>query len=351
MTGHDHSDVLLERVHAALAEHRPLSPRGTGGKAWLGRPVDGEVLEMGEHRGMVHYDPSELVATARAGTRVSELMRVLDEQNQMLPFEPPLFGGDASVGGMVATGLAGPRRPWAGSVRDFVLGTRVITGDGKHLRFGGEVMKNVAGYDLSRLMAASFGCLGVITEVSFKVLPKPRATVSRRLAIGEDEALAALVRWRREGLPLSGACHRDGELTVRLEGNESSVTRAAGIIGGDAPEADFWEKLRDHRLPFFDDERPLWRLSLPPATPALALPGATLIDWAGAQRWLHSDADADSLRRRAAEHGGSAVCYRPAPGVEPFHPLPAPLLRYHRALKARLDPNNIFNPGRLYVDL
>lgn len=352
----DHGDALLEQVNTALATGRPLVPRGAGSKTWLGRPVDGDTLETGEHRGIVHYDPSELVITVRAGTPITEVIDQLQEQDQMLPFEPPLFGARGSIqgtiGGMVATGLAGPRRPWAGSVRDFVLGTRVITGEGKHLRFGGEVMKNVAGYDLSRLMAASFGALGLITEVSFKVLPRPRECLSRQLTMTQPQALQALIRWRREGLPLSAACHGGGVLRVRLEGHRRSVQQAAALIGGDPlDDTAFWDRLRDHRLPFFDGPKPLWRLSLPADTPALDLPGPILFDWAGAQRWLKSDADADSLRTLADHHGGAATCYNPAPGVAPFHPLPEPLMRYHQALKAKLDPKNLFNPGRLYADL
>ena len=349
----DQSEALLERVRAARAERRPLCPRGTGGKSHLGRPVDGEILDTLEHSGVVHYDPSELVVTARAGTLVSELIATLAEQDQMLPFEPPLFGGDASVGGMVASGLAGPRRPWAGSVRDFVLGTRVITGDGQHLRFGGEVMKNVAGYDLSRLMAGSFGCLGLITEVSFKVLPRPRASRSLQLRLTGEQARERVLDWRRRGLPLSAACHGGGLLRIRLEGNQGSVDAAVAEIGGEPLEdGRYWDKLRDQRLPFFDGAKPLWRLSLPPAAPVLELPGTQLSDWGGAQRWLKSDADTATLRQLAASAGGSATRFTGEEAEDaPFHPLPAALLRYHQTLKARLDPERIFNPGRLYADL
>ncbi len=351
MAGQDISATLLERVHQALTDKCPLYFQGTGSKAWLGRPVTGEPLDITGHHGIVHYDHSELVVTVRAGTSVRALTTLLAERDQMLPFEPPLFGGDASVGGMVAAGLAGPRRPWVGSVRDFILGTRIITGEGKHLRFGGEVMKNVAGYDLSRLMAGSFGALGLITEVSFKVLPRPRRCASLQRSMDQATALETLLRWRHAGLPLTAASHRDGQLRLRLEGNDSSVRQAAQQIGGEVLDDHYWAQLRDHQLPFFTDTRPLWRLSLPTDTPAIDLPGDTLIDWAGAQRWLKSDASAEDIRALATHHGGSAICYNPDPGIEPFHPLPAPLHRYHRALKAKLDPHNIFNPGRLYPDL
>jgi glycolate oxidase FAD binding subunit len=269
----------------------------------------------------------------------------------MLPCEPPTFGGTATVGGMVAAGLAGPRRPWSGSVRDFVLGCRVITGHARHLRFGGEVMKNVAGYDVSRLLAGSFGCLGLITEVSLKVLPKPRALGSLTLDLDAHEALRELSAWRRAALPISGAAHVDGRLHVRLEGGTGSVASAADRIGGAELDPQFWDALREHRLAFFDDARPLWRLSLPNASPLSSLPGDTLLDWAGAQRWLKSDAPAATIRQIAHAAGGHATCFTPHVDTEPFAPLPEALLRFHQQLKQQLDPRSLFNPGRLYAGL
>ncbi|MDG6404232.1 glycolate oxidase subunit GlcE, partial [Pseudomonas quasicaspiana] len=200
----DASTALLEQVNHALQTATPLRIQGGNSKAFLGREVAGEILDTRIHSGIVSYDPTELVITARAGTPLQELCAALDAAGQMLPCEPPHFG-EATVGGMVASGLSGPRRPWSGSVRDFVLGTRVITGLGKHLRFGGEVMKNVAGYDLSRLMAGSFGCLGVLTEVSLKVLPKPRLCSSIALEMDSARALARLAEWGQQPLPISAA--------------------------------------------------------------------------------------------------------------------------------------------------
>ncbi len=352
MDARDHSEALLDQVRQAAATGRPLAIHGGGSKSALGRPVQGEPLDTTNHRGIVHYDPCELVVTARAGTPLAELIDTLAEQDQMLPFEPPLFGGGATVGGMVATGLAGPRRPWAGSVRDFVLGTRVITGAGQALRFGGEVMKNVAGYDVSRLMAGSFGCLGLISEVSLKVLPRPRASATVRLTLARDSARECILRWRHQGLPLTAACHHEQQLTLRLEGNRGSVDAARRHIGGEpVDDGEFWARLRDHRLPFFTGPGTLWRLSLPIAGDHPALPGASLMDWGGAQYWLKSNSDAAAIREWASGAGGWATCFAAAAGVEPFHPLPAALMHYHRALKAQLDPQGIFNPGRLYADL
>jgi glycolate oxidase FAD binding subunit len=347
----DDSAALIAQVGEAIHTKTPLRIRGGDSKACLGRAVDATPIDTRNHRGIVAYDPTELVITARAGTPVAELEAVLDAAGQMLPCEPPAADGAATVGGMMASGLAGPRRPWAGSVRDFVLGCRVVTGHGKHLRFGGEVMKNVAGYDVSRLLAGSFGCLGLITEVSLKVLPKPRATLHLELEIEAADALQKLADWRRAGLPIAGACHTGVTLQLRIEGGAGSVRAAHERIGGVESDGSFWTALREHRLAFFDDPRPLWRLSLPVAAPLADLPGASLTDWGGAQRWLKTAAPAAALRELAQRLGGHATAFTQSASSEPFHPLPAPLLRYHRQLKRQLDPHGIFNPGRMYAEI
>ncbi|NUT79134.1 glycolate oxidase subunit GlcE [Pseudomonas sp. C1C7] len=347
----DDSQALLEQVNLALENATPLRIQGSNSKAFLGRIVAGEILDTRTHRGIVSYDPTELVITARCGTPLTQLTQVLDAAQQMLACEPPAFGDGATVGGMIACGLSGPRRPWSGSVRDFVLGTRVITGFGGHLRFGGEVMKNVAGYDLSRLMAGSFGTLGLITEVSLKVLPKPRQTLSISLEMTSDRALQNLAKWGQQPLPISAACHDGERLYLRLEGGEGSVASARDRLGGEWLDGGFWEDLNEHRLAFFDEDQPLWRLSLPHNTPKLSLPGRQLIDWGGAQRWLKSDAEDAFIRHVVEEFGGHVTCYSHGLTDSPFHPLSAALMRYHRSLKQQLDPRGIFNPGRLYAEL
>ncbi|MEX3929330.1 glycolate oxidase subunit GlcE [Paraburkholderia sp. BR10936] len=346
----DKSVELIEQVREAVAVKSPLFIRGGASKPFPGRKVEAAPIDTRAHRGIVNYDPTELVITVRAGTPVSELDEALDSAGQMLPCEAATFGGVATVGGMVASGLAGPRRPWVGSVRDFVLGCRLITGQGRHLRFGGEVMKNVAGYDVSRLVTGSFGCLGLLTEVSLKVLPKPRATRHIELQIPAAAALAGLTEWRRAGLPIAGACHDGETLHVRLEGGVESVRAAHARLGGTSVDDLFWRALREQRLSFFDDPRPLWRLSVPPTAPLIELPGSCLLDWGGAQRWLKSDAPAAVMRESAQRLGGHATAFTDVASGEAFHPLPAALLRYHRALKQQLDPHAIFNPGRLYAD-
>ncbi|RZA10582.1 MAG: glycolate oxidase subunit GlcE, partial [Proteobacteria bacterium] len=253
----DASEQLLDQVRQALADDRPLCIQGSDSKAFLGRIGAGERLDTRVHCGIVSYDPTELVITARAGTPLQTLRAAVEQAGQMLPFEPPAYGEQATLGGTVAAGLSGPRRPWAGSARDYVLGTRVITGQGKHLRFGGEVMKNVAGYDLSRLLTGSFGTLGVLTEVSLKVLPKPRACFSIKLACDAERALLKLAEWGQQPMPISAACHSDEALYLRLEGGEGSVAAAHERIGGEPIDSAFWDDLNEHRLPFFAQPEPL----------------------------------------------------------------------------------------------
>lgn len=340
---------LQQQVLEALVSKTPLAIQGANSKALLGRPVTGQLLDTRQHSGIVNYDPTELVVTVRSGTPLVELLEALDQQGQMLPCEPPTFGGAATVGGMVAAGLSGPRRPWSGSVRDFVLGTKVITGHGKLMRFGGEVMKNVAGYDLSRLMAGSHGMLGVLTEVSMKVLPKPVCTHHLSLDLPVEKALLKLAEWGQQPIPITAACHIDGQLRLRLEGGIGSVRSAADRIGGEELDPAFWTQLNEQQLPFFQDPRPLWRLSLPAVTPEIDLSGDALLDWGGSQRWLKSDASGMDIQALAAQHGGHATCYTAGITDTPFQPL-APLLEhYHRRLKAQLDPQGIFNPGRSYA--
>lgn len=309
----DLSQDLLDQVKQALASNTPLRIQGSNSKAMLGNPVAGELIDTRSHSGIISYDPAELVLTARAGTPLAEIEAVLAEAGQMLPWEPPHLGPAATVGGTVAAGLSGPRRPWAGAVRDHVLGSRVITGHGKLLRFGGEVMKNVAGYDLSRLLTGSFGCLGLLSEVSLKVLPRPRQCLSLRLHMPAHLALSALAEWGQQPLPISAACHDGEALCLRLEGGEGSVQSAFQRLGGELIDSRFWDDLREQRLAFFADSQPLWRLSLPIAAGTTGLPGRELIDWSGAQRWLKSTAPAAQIRSQAgcprrARHGLFSGC-------------------------------------------
>jgi glycolate oxidase FAD binding subunit len=339
-----------DRIREAAARGAPLRLRGGGSKDFYGGALAGEVLDTRGYAGIVGYEPTELVVTARCGTPLAALESALADQGQMLAFEPPRFGGAATLGGCVAAGLAGPRRAAAGAVRDYVLGARLLDGRGRDLAFGGRVMKNVAGYDVSRLLAGSLGALGLILEVSLKVLPRPADERTLRLELPEGRALEALNRWAGQPLPISASAWRDGKLFVRLSGAASAVRAAAERVGGDAV-AEPWTGIREHTDAWFAGEAPLWRVSVPSHCAPLGLPGAQLIEWGGALRWLRGG-EAAAVRGAAARAGGHATLFRGgerAAGV--FAPLAPALLRLHRELKAAFDPAGIFNPGRLHPEL
>lgn len=343
-------EQFSQTVREAGRDRRPLHILGSGSKSFYGRPTHGETLDATVCRGIVSYEPTELVLTARAGTPLAEIEAALAANRQMLPFEPPHFGPGATLGGCVAAGLSGPRRAYAGAVRDYVLGVRMIDGKGEVLRFGGQVMKNVAGYDVSRLMAGSLGTLGLLLEVSLKILPLPAEELTLRFGMAEREALEAMNRWAAQPLSLSATCYHEGALTVRLSGASAAVRSVRQKLGGEIVEdADsFWHSVREQRRPFFHAET-LWRLSLPSTAPAIAVPGRQLVEWGGALRWLASDADATTIRQAAAALGGQATLFRsPEPSAEPFHPLSAPLLELHQRLKQTFDPHGILNPGRMH---
>lgn len=340
-------------VSAAAASGSALCLRGGGSKDFYGRSPSGAVFDTRGHAGVVAYEPTELVVTVRAGTPLVELENLLAAHGQMLPFEPPRFGA-ATVGGCVAAGLSGPRRMAAGGVRDYMLGVKLIDGRAEVLAFGGQVMKNVAGYDVPRLLAGSLGTLGLILEVSLKVLPMPVREASLRFAMDEGEAIARLNAWGGQPLPLSASAWHAGELLVRLSGAGAAVASARARLGGelvpDDEAARLWADLREQLHPFFTaSDEPLWRLAVPTTAPALDLAGDRLIEWGGGLRWLRTRLPAESVRARVAAAGGHATAYRGiAREGEVFQPLPAALMNIHRRLKQSFDPAGIFNPGRLY---
>ena len=347
--------AAIEDFRARILAKRPLRIRGGGSKDFYGGVLAGEVLDTRAHAGIVNYEPTELVVTARAGTPLAELEAALAGQRQCLACEPPDHGG-ATVGGAVAAGLSGPRRATAGSLRDFVLGVQLMDGEGRLLHFGGEVMKNVAGFDVSRLMTGSLGTLGLILEVSLKVLPQPAGDATLRFELPQDKALDAMNQWAGRPLPLVASCWQDGILTLRLAGAQAAVSAACAKLGGErvgeAEAVPFWTALREQTAEFFAGDLPLWRLSVPSVTPPLDLPGSALLEWGGAQRWLRADADATHLYQIATQAGGHAALFRggdKSSGV--FAPLTPALMDVHRRLKRGFDPHGVFNPGRLYPDL
>jgi glycolate oxidase FAD binding subunit len=365
------SDAIIagwqERIRAASASKSPLRIRGGGSKDFYGQTLAGDVLETGAYTGIIDYDATELVITARAGTPLTEIDAAMRERDQMLAFEPPHFGVDsaapssATLGGCVAAGLSGPRRPHAGAVRDLILGVRILDGKGEDLSFGGRVMKNVAGFDVSRLMAGSLGTLGLLLDISVKCVPVPRTETTRVFAYDVADAIRIANEWGGTPLPVSATCFHDGVFSVRLSGAPPAVDAAGAKLGGDvldpAQSEAFWRSVRDHTHRYFAHSTsggaPLWRLSVKSTEPYMDLGGEQLIEWGGSLRWLVATDRTDPARVRswAENRGGHATLFRATdktPGV--FHPLSDTILALHRRLKAQFDPATILNPGRLYAE-
>ena len=357
-------EFMAERVRTAAAGGDKLCIRGGGTKDFYGEAAVGRVLDTSVLGGAAEHEPTELVVTAPAGLLLADLEAQLAEHGQCLAFEPPQFGPGGTVGGMVAAGLSGPSRAAAGSVRDHVLGLVLLAGTGELMRFGGRVIKNVAGYDVSRVVAGSLGILGVIVEVSLKVLPKAEAEATLRFDLPPGEALDRLYAWGMRPLPLDASAWWNGNLVVRLRGSAAALREATTVLGGDtidaAEAAPFWRGLRNHDDPFFvaaheavlHQDATLWRLSLPATAPLLGLAGDELIEWHGAQRWLVTALPAASVRSAVVAVGGHATAFRSADksaGV--FTPLAPPLRAIHERLKLAFDPQRVFNAGRLYPGL
>ena len=388
---------LIDRIQSAAAAKTPLRFRGGGSKDFYGQELVGEILDTTTYpslQGISSYEPSELVVTVKAGTPLAELESVLAEKNQCLPFEPPHFGqtwagerimpnfagSQTTVGGMVAAGLSGPARASSGALRDYVLGVDIINGKGEALHFGGTVMKNVAGYDVSRLMAGSMGTLGLITEVSLKVLPIAPAEATLKFACSQQEAISMLNTWGGKPLPLNASCwvkdDGKGVLYVRLRGAVAAVNAAINSMGGElqnaasgnATVAADWQALRNQTLPFFklNEGEYLWRLSVPDTTPDLQLDayGETLIEWHGALRWVKLSAETAAknpmvLREITTRVGGSATLFIASQAINTpkndklarFNPLSEPLMRIHQQLKQEFDPAGIFNRGRMFAGM
>jgi len=353
MIERDSSAELCSQVQDHFQRKTPLRIVAGQSKAFYGNPVNAAAIDVNDHCGIVHYEPSELVLTARCGTPLKQIEQTLAEHNQILGYEPPHFGETATFGGSIASGLSGPARPFRGAARDFVLGMRMINGKGDDLRFGGEVMKNVAGYDIARLLTGSLGTLGVILEVSLKVLPMPEQEQTVSFESNQRDAIQRMNELSARPLPLSAACYDGERIFLRLSGNNAAVASAHKQIGGDllADAAQFWRNLREQRHSFFNTRYPLWRLSLAPATPPLEFSGKQFIDWGGAQRWLVSEEQPDRIRERLAALQGHASIFRHGGAETVFHPLTNSLRELHRNLKLAFDPHSLFNPGRMYPEL
>jgi len=343
---------LATQIVAVAASGGAVEIVGSGSKRFYGEALDALAIEVAGHSGVIDYDPAELVITLRAGCRLSDVEALLAENRQMFAFEPPQFGPEATIGGMVASGLAGPRRGFAGSIRDFVLGVKMLDGRGDVLQFGGRVIKNVAGFDVSRLLAGSLGTLGVLLEVSIRVVPMfaTEATLAFEHATADTH-----IRWVNElgsqPYPLSASAWHAGTSRLRLSGSEQGVDHAIAELGGERQDYD-WIELREQSHALFLPEQPLTRVSLPPASPNLAADRPQLIEWGGAQRWLAGEIDVAALRERVSQLGGSVCAFRDhGADVAVFQPLAPALLKLQRSIKSSFDPAGIFNAGRIYPGL
>jgi glycolate oxidase FAD binding subunit len=361
---------LVDQVRDARARRACLRIRGGGSKDAVGNIARGEVLDTRFLSGITAYEPSELVISALAGTPLRDIEDLLASRGQALAFEPPRLGGtlaQATLGGVVASGLSGPARASRGAVRDHVLGVRMVNGRAQVLRFGGSVMKNVAGFDLSRLMTGSMGTLGLLLEVTLKVLPQAVASATLRFEMTQEQALAQVNLWAGQPLPLDASAWWDGLLVLRLRGAQAAVNSAIQRLvperGGEliAPEMaePFWLGLRDQQDEFFTRARAavgsgaglaggptLWRISVPATAKPLALSGETLVEWFGAQRWLCTTAPAAAVHEAAEQAGGHALAWvaHTPQGVV----LPEVLLRLHRQVQQAFDPDGVFDTGRLW---
>lgn len=364
----DLTQDFSEQIRDAASGGKSLLIQGGGSKSWYGNEAKNvdevDILGTSGHTGMVDYDPAELVITARTGTSLIELEQVLANHGQMLAFEPPRHTDQATLGGAIATALSGPSRPFVGGVRDFVLGMYVIDGRGDLLRFGGQVMKNVAGYDVSRLMTGAMGVLGLISQVSLKVLPVPPASATLRFEFDQSTAIERVNTWSGRPLPITATAWHQGVLHIRLSGAQAAVGAAMTQLGGthlsSLAAQNFWAELRHQTAAFFKQDhmdKLLWRLSLPSTAPVLTpahLPGADdiLVEWGGAQRWFWSDATPSAVRSLARSLGGHAVCFDARRGgCDAFESVSPALMAIHQRLKQQFDPQGVFNPGRLYPGL
>jgi len=339
-------------VAQAVANGTALKIIGGDSKSFYGNPVEAQALEVGMHTGVIDYDPAELVITLRAGCKLNQVEALLAESNQMLGFEPLHLGDKATIGGVLASGLAGPRRAYAGGVREYILGVKMLSGRGEILNFGGRVIKNVAGFDVSRLMVGAQGTLGIILEASIRVIPSFEAELSLVFEHGSAESH---IQWINQlgskPLPLSASSWYQGRSTIRLSGSRQGVDSAAARLGG-TRETGVWEQLREQRHDFFTTSEKLFRLSLPQTSGDLFSGQPQLIEWGGAQRWLGGEYNLEQLRQTLESIGGTVCAYRGVnPEAQVFHPLNSSILELHRSLKSSFDPGGIFNPGRLYREL
>ncbi len=351
MSDPDYIQTLCASIQQANATQQALQIQGGGSKSFYGNEISANTLDVSNNIGIIAYEPSELFITARNGTLLAEIEATLDANNQVLPFEPPHFSPNATLGGAVASGLSGPRRPFSSSLRDCMLGVHIVNGKGEYLEFGGQVMKNVAGYDASRLMCGAFGTLGVLTQISLKVAPKPQAEITLALSINQSEALNKMNAWTQTQLPISATYFNNDVLHVRIAGLEKSVEKICNQIGGEkiSSSEKFWASVKNHQSDFFQAEKSLWRIIAPNNTPPLSINGETCIEWNGGLRWIKSTEDAQHIRNQCQAFKGYVSLFKadskPNDCLAEINP---DLKKLHLNIKSAFDPNRILNPGRMY---
>jgi len=350
----DLSSEIVSQVQVAYEAKTALNISGAGSKSFLGQQKeDSQPLRVTGHHGIIEYDPAELVLVARAGTPLREIESTLSDHNQILGFEPPFAESGATLGGAVASGLAGPRRAYSGAVRDFILGAGFINGKGELITTGGKVMKNVAGFDLFRPMAGAMGTLGVLLKVALRVIPKP--DIEQTLILEESDELSALKKmnlWAGKTQAISATAWDGRNIRIRLSGSSASITHGLALIGGEhLTDEVYWQDLNNFKLDFFQQEGRLWRISVAPMSESIGRDLNQLVDWGGAQRWLKSDEPPEAIRAWATRLGGHAECYSQDQSISTYHPLEENSLALHQRFKAALDPAGILNPGRMYPGL
>ncbi|MCY3802855.1 MAG: glycolate oxidase subunit GlcE [Gammaproteobacteria bacterium] len=346
----DTKETIAARIRDAARHKTALQLLGGNTKAFYGRSIQATPLCLADYSGVVEYEPSELYITARCGTPLTAIEQIIGEENQMLPFEPPHFGTTATLGGAIAAGLAGPGRVSSGTVRDSMLGAEIINGKGEYLCFGGKVMKNVAGYDVSRLMCGALGTLGVLMSVTLRLLPKPQCEQTVVIAEAPVDAIHKMNAWALTPMPITATFHDGKSLYVRLTGSSSTIEKCQDEIGGERIEQSelFWIRVREQTHEAFASDAPLWRIQVPPSTDPLDITGPCAMEWNGALRWHATHTDASTIREVTRQAGGQACQFR-GPAIEHvFNPLPSALLKIHQRLKHAFDPEGILNPGKMY---
>jgi glycolate oxidase FAD binding subunit len=364
-----HSVISLfkEQIQSAITNQQSINIRGGNTKHWYGDVPHGVTLDARAYQGILDYQPEELVITVCAGTPLKEVESSLAEKKQYFAFDPPCFGSEATIGGMIASGIAGPGRGQYGGLRDYVLGTKIMDGRGQVLSFGGKVMKNVAGYDVSRLLPGSLGTLSLLLEVSIKVLPQPAKTQTLKFEIDQAQAIIQMNTWASQPLPLSASAwignSNGGELWVRLAGAnaavEAGISKMNQLIKSQlipVEEASlFWQSVKEQEHSFFkESNEPLWRFAINPLSPPLPFENQTLLEWYGGQRWIKGHLSAPHARQIAHQHGGHATLFRGAKleGESvftplSFNPLTAPLEVVQQRIRQTFDPHSVFKTGRM----